>query len=255
MKNTLLILFILSISCTKPKENINSTKVVDDSLKQSITNELDGYWLSDSYLVEVANSRSIYLSRNYTTRLWGFRLEKANLLSNSPMLIGFTEHEGGYDIPIRFDPISNFFIANDFSYIREPFRLVQVDTNHLALDFDNKKEVYRKILDERTELRKVLFEGQFKSLPNDSIIEFKSDGTIKGIDGYRYFEPIYDFTEGINYDAMAFYPSKDSAGIWMRGKLFHFQIKADTLELYNIHSDWDEMEHKIGEIEYKLIKL
>ena len=259
MRRVLLFLLILSVGCDKNRDS-NTANKVDNEVRTTIADQLDGYWLSDSYLVDVDSSRSIYDSRNYQTKFWGFRLEKENLMSDSATINGFTEHEGGYGGSIEFDSTKNTFVndidnADEFAFLKEPFELKLIDSDHLELDFGNKKDRYRKILNEQTELRKLLFEGKFKDLLHDNhVIEFSRDGQIIGLDKQKYFDLVFDFGEGINYDVSIFYSDQDSSGLWTIGDLFHFKIKTDTLKLYRITPDWDEMNHKIGALEYLLVK-
>jgi hypothetical protein len=259
MKRVLLFLLILSVGCDKNRDS-KTTNKVDNDLRITIADQLDGYWLSDSYLVDVDSSRSIYDSKNYQTKFWGFRLEKENLMSDSATINGFTEHEGGYGGSIEFDSIKKTFVnyignADESSFLNEPFELRLIDSTHLELDFGKKKDRYRKISDEQIELRRLLFEGKFKDLMhNNQVIEFSRDGLIRGLDKQKYFELVFDFGEGINYDVSVFYPDKDSSGLWTNGDLFHFKITTDTLKLYRITPDWDEMNHTIGDLEYLLVK-
>lgn len=247
MKIVVLLLVILTIGCTK---NRDTKSTVDNNAKVKLADQLDGYWLSESYLVDIEKSRSIFESGAYETKFWGFKLEKENLLSESPMINGFTEHEGGYGGSLKFDSLESIF-----SFINEPTELKLIDSNHLELDFGDKKDLYRKVSDEQTELRRLLFEGKFRNVIRDNhVIEFTKEGLIKGLNQEKYFDLVYDFGEGINYDVSIFYPSRDSSGIWTRGNLYHFKIKSDTIKLYRITPDWDEMNHKIGDLEFVLVK-
>lgn len=253
MKRGVLFLLTLTVGCT----NSHDTKSVRaEDVKAILADKLNGYWLSESYLVDIENSRSIFESRNYKTEFWGFRLDKEDLLSESPAVHGFSEHEGGYSFSLKFDSLKKTFIkTGEFSYIKGPVELKLFDSTNLELDFGDRKDLYRKVLDGQTELRKLLFEGKFKNIIEDNqIIEFTKEGQIKGLSENKYFELVYDFGEGINYDVSIFYPNQDSSGIWTRGNLFHFKIKSDTIKLYKITPDWNEMNHKIGDLEYVLVK-
>jgi hypothetical protein len=110
------------------------------------------------------------------------------------------------------------------------------------------------VVDDQTELRKILFEGQFKDLRTNTAIAFSADGKINGLDKETYFELAYDFGEGFFYDVGIFYPNKHSSGTWTRGELFHFKINTDTVKLFKIKPDWEGLEHKIGGIKYVLVK-
>jgi hypothetical protein len=247
MKRIALLLVILTIGCAK---NRDIKSISDHDTKVSLADQLGGYWLSDSYLVDIENSHSIFESSDYKAKYWGFKIEKENLLSGAATINTFDPHEGGYGGSLKFDSIKN-----EFSFPEEPIGLKLIDSIHLQLDFGDKKDLYRKVLDEQTELRKLLFEGKFKNIIQDNqIIEFTKEGQITGLNKNKYFELVYDFGEGINYDVSIFYPNQDSSGIWSRGNLFHFKIKSDTIKLYKITPDWNEMNHKIGDLEYVLVR-
>ena len=255
LKRTVLLILILGVGCNQRTDN----STVDNNSKKNLADRLDGYWLSDSYLTNISNSRSIYTDRDYRTKFWGFTLNKENLMSDSAYINGFTIHEGGYGSGIKYDSIKNCFIKDlsmidEYSFIKEPFKMTLLDSGHLELDFGNKKEIYRKVNDDQTELRKLLFEGQFRDIKTNKIIEFSADGTVGGLDKHKYFELVYDFGEGIFYDASIFYPNQDSSGRWTNGDMYHFKINSDTLKLYKITPDWDMMDHKIGDLEYLLVK-
>lgn len=247
MKRVALLLIILTIGCTK---NRDIKSIYDRDAKANLADQLDGYWLSDSYLVDIENSHSIFEGSTYEAKYWGFKLEKENLLSGSPTINTFDPHEGGYSGSLNFDSIKI-----DFSFLGGQTKLKLIDSNRLQLDFGDKKDLYRKVSSEQTELRRLLFEGKYKNVIQDNqTIEFTKEGQIKGLEKEKYFELVYDFGEGINYDVSIFYPNQDSSGIWTRGNLFHFKIKPDTIRLYKITPDWNEMNHKIGDLEYVLVK-
>jgi hypothetical protein len=63
---------------------------------------------------------------------------------------------------------------------------------------------------------------------------------------------VYDFGLGIGYDAIVLFDSM-KGGNW-NDDMYKFEIKADTLKLYKIKTDWDNLEHEVGDITYILIK-
>ena len=125
------------------------------------------------------------------------------------------------------------------------------DTNLLELKFANRGEVYRKITDDQTELRRILFEGTFKNInKSGEVIQFKKDGQVIGIDNLKYFTLVYDFVEGINFDACILTIKPDD--FWINGEAFHYKINQDTLRLYRINLDTIGVDHKIGELKHLL---
>lgn len=256
LKHAIILMFLLNLGCgNKPDQKESG---VDANSREAVAEKLDGYWLSNDYLVNVSNSRSVYKSKDYQTRFWGFMLSKSNLMTNSPNIGGFTEHEGGYTCPIKYDSTRNCFV-NDLTHerytaVREPFVMTVLTDGNIQLDFGDTKEEYRRVIDEQTELRRILFQGRFRNFETNATIEFSADGRTNGFGNKNYFELVYDFRGGFLYDLIIFYPSKDSSGIWSSGELFHFKIDNDTVKLYKITPDWERLEHTIGDLKYLLVK-
>lgn len=81
----ILVAILISFGCG------NSESGDKDSRKEFLADYLNGFWLSDNYLNAIEQSKSIYKSRNYYTRFFGFTMEKENLNSNTPMLSVFSK--------------------------------------------------------------------------------------------------------------------------------------------------------------------
>ncbi len=187
LRETVLVILILSAGCNQ-RSDISTIEI---NHRKNLADRLGGYWISDDYLNNIKNSHSIYPNRDYITMVWGFKLETENLMSDSAYMNGFTIHEGGYNFSIKFDSAKNCFV-HDNSIIEiyshnSPFTITLLDSGFLELDFGNKKEVYRKVIDDQTELRKLLFEGQFIDLKTNKKIEFSADGSVKGLNRHKYF--------------------------------------------------------------------
>jgi hypothetical protein len=251
MNKILLIVVLISFGCTPDKSDNKNT--LDNESER-----LNGYWLSDNYLNTIEKTKSIYKSKEYNTKFWGFTLDKQNLLSDSAVLNGFTEHEGGYSCYLIYNTAKNAFVHNlsmarEYEYLKDiPFELHLIDSNKLELGMGEQKEIYRKVADEQTALRHILFTGKYQDLKNKKTIEFADGGQIIGIENRHYFDLVFDFGEGIEYDAAIFYVNSDSSGLWTNGDMYHYKINGDTLKLYELHTDWEEMNHKIGDLKYEL---
>ncbi|MCF8298693.1 MAG: hypothetical protein K9J13_14185 [Saprospiraceae bacterium] len=260
-----IVLIVLLIGCNNPNSD-TTTNIKTDSIpinKEQLieqSNLLDGFWLTNNYLLQIENSKSIYLSREYDTKLYGFILEKENLLSDSAWLHGFTEHEGGYSSLLIFDYKKNIFINDlkrkeDYSSFPESFELKITKNNLLEMYFPNSKttDTYRKVIDNQTELRRILFEGNYYSSNNERKFSFNQNGLLDGFDDKVYYELVVDFLEGIFYDAIILFPTEDG-GNWPDGDMYKYEFDNDTLKLYYIKADWNNFEHEVGDISYKLIK-
>lgn len=231
--------------------------VVDENNKEEQANILDGKWMPESYLTRIEKTSSIYENRKYETELWGFQLDKKNLLGDEPVIEGMTEHEGGYGSHLKYDLQQRLFVSDpalskQYSGLSSEFVLKPQDDNHVEMIFDNgRKDRYRKIEDFDTELRRILFEGTYK---NDSLeIKLKRDGTAHNFGESRYYRLVYDFGLGIEYDAVIFYPTTEG-GNWDDGIVYRFEFDSGILTLHRVNTEWENLEHTMSGEEIVLIK-
>jgi hypothetical protein len=264
---TISIGFILSfflISCTSQEEK------VEDNLRENINveaeiklenknlvdlaNNLNGYWYSANYIKNIEKYKSIYLSRKYDTKIQGFHLNKKYLRSGSGDLKGFTGHEGGYDSPISYDKQKNKFV-NDISrlskydFFKDPFELNYDGQNMIEMYFPKAKssDKYKRVpVDIQSELRKILIAGKYKAIYDNSKVKFDSDGKVHNFKGFKYYELVNDFVEGIDYDAILFFKSRDG-GNWSVAEIYKFEIISTTLRLQEVKTDWDNFNHIVGD--------
>ncbi|MGN6647393.1 MAG: hypothetical protein ACTHJT_12785, partial [Cytophaga sp.] len=202
--------------------------------------------------------RSVYASRAYSSKMLGFILNKELLLSHAPQLDGFSEHEDGYSSPLLFDTIQHKFV-NDLSRLGlypsfpDSFELDIKDWSHVEMFFPGTKQrdAYRKVSNVNDALRGILFAGNYRMDAHD--VSFDKTGAVTGFADYQFYEPIYDFGEGIDYDAIVLYKDRH-AGNLMDGDIYTFNFNADTLYLSHVETDWDKMEHKVSTEKIKLIK-
>jgi hypothetical protein len=256
MSNFILGLFLslLLISCNNISkkwkndlaENNGNNKISE------LAERLNGIWISESYLDEIEMSKSIYLSRNYKTQIIGFRLDEANLVTDSAILGGFTDHEGGYTSPLKYDSIKNEFIndlskISDYATFPNPFDLHFDGNKHIGMYFPDSKrtDVYRKVNpDFQTEVRGLLTAGLYTTQYDSTIITLSADGEVKNFYGFKYYELAEDFTEGIEYDAIIFFNSLDG-GNWSQGDVYKFEVLPNSLLLQHVDIDWDTLDDNI----------
>ncbi|MDX2190210.1 MAG: hypothetical protein SFY32_10120 [Bacteroidota bacterium] len=264
---TTLLILIFIISCNKQEDNKNieiTVKQNTEEIKIAIKNRADslnGYWLSDIYLQKIVQTKSIYQNREYSTLFYAIRLDKNNLLTDSAYLASHDTHEGGFGTFLRFDTTKFCFtnnISKNFEYSstgKIPYYLDPLNESILELKYFDKDKVerYRKIVDVETELRKILFKGKYRFENNSNEVYFGIDGRIAGLDSNSYFEPIIDFTEGIEFDCIRTNYSKEKIE---KLNFYKFQFKKDTLLLYKIINLNDEnFDYKFQEVPIKLIKI
>lgn len=249
--------FILNVGCGGQNIKTENEDQIADRSKQS--ERLLGTWMSDRYLNEIQASRSVYKNQTSEPKILGFMVRKENLKSNEASLDGFNSHEGGIEIPIYFNSSINKFIydetkSNHFSNFNESFELKLLDNDKLEMRFENgSKEIYRKVEDIETELRRLLFEGEFISIDDNKRFIFDRAGSLRGLNGKKSFEVIYDFGLNIEFDAIIIYNEKEGRS-WSDGEIYKYEFDSDTLKLYYVNTNWVTMDHKVGELRYKLKK-
>ncbi|MDJ1503853.1 hypothetical protein [Xanthocytophaga agilis] len=253
----LLILFLFSCNENRTKTDniqVDSAHTSNDKQKSALADKLDGLWISESYLKNIETRQSIYKSREYDSKVLGFSLDKRTMLSDTAMLEGFTTHEGGYSSPIKYDTSKGKFVNNleklpQYAAFPDPFELNYDNGNMLEMFFPktNKIDKYRKVgtnLD--TELRRILIAGDYKLATDGSVIHFDSNGKVQNFQDFKSYELVYDFGEGIEYDAIIFF--KDAkGGNWVDGTTYKFEKTANSLRLQYVNTNWDTMEHKISD--------
>ena len=253
----ILTLFLISCNNDRPKtENSQNESKSNFDNKQVIelAENLDGLWISDSYLKNIEAKKSIYLSRKYETKIQGFYLDKRTLLSDSAFLEGFTEHEGGYSSPIRYDNVKDKFIndlarLSKYATFSDSFELNYDGHGKLEMYFPKTQlsDKYKKLnSDIQTEIRKILIAGNYKAIYDNSDIQFENDGKVQNFKNFNYYELVADFGEGIEYDAIVFFKTL-KGGNWSDGEIYKFEIISDSLNLQHVKTNWDTMEHDISD--------
>jgi hypothetical protein len=221
---------------------------------------LIGLWMSDMFLNKIEATKSVYINKSSEPKILGFMVKGENLKSNSATIYMFTSHEGGIEIPIYFNNSINKFVYDEkrsvqSSNFNESFELNLIDNNKLEVKFrNNHKEMYRKVEGEQDELRRLLFEGEYISIDNNKKFTFNRTGSLTGFDGKMSYEVIYDFGLNIEFDAIVIYKEKEG-GNWPDGEIYKYEFDSDTLKLYFVNTNWETMNHKIGGLSHKLIKI
>ncbi len=246
------------VSCnnrTSTENHASNQSTIDNKRGIKLSEKLYGLWISDSYLKNIEKNKSIYLSRKYNTKIQGFYLDKKTLLTDSAFLEGFTDHEGGYRIPIKYDELNDKFITDmprlsDYPSFPGLFELNYDGNKNIEMYFPKSKitDKYRKVnSDFQTEIRKILIAGDYKPIYDNSRIRLDSDGKIHNFQDFQFYELIYDFGEGIEYDAIVFFKSL-KGGNWSDGEIYKFEFVSNSLHLQHVKTNWETMEHEIDDI-------
>ncbi len=258
MRRTLKLIIIclgsVSILIILPMFVFSSSNLKVQSAKnprEILSEQLDGFWLSDEYFTTIEKSRSVYKNKECDTELFGFQLLEDNLMSDSAYLYGFTIHEGGYYSPLKYLENTNKFILdtekdNFLPEINKSFEIRNIQENSLELYFPVSERVdrYRKAENDiETPFREILISGDYKETKTDQTIKFESNGTVHNFKNFAYFEVIYDFGLGIEFDALTFFKTM-KGGNWDVAEIYKFELKSNQLFLQRVKTDWENFEHQ-----------
>lgn len=229
------------------KNNIDNKRILE------LSKSLHGLWISDNYLNDIVKNKSIYLSRKYDTKIQGFHLDKTALQTDSAFLEGFTDHEGGYSSPIKYDNEKDKFVndmakLSDYATFPNPFELNFDGKEKMEMYFPKtkKSDNYRKVnSDFQTEIRRLLMAGNYKAIHDNSEIQFDNNGKVHHFKDFKYYELVADFGLNIEYDAIVFFKTL-KGGNWSDGEIYKFEFVSNSLHLQHVKTNWETMEHEIS---------
>lgn len=251
MNKTIAAFFLFGIllfsSCGSGNGNVPE---VSNASKETVADQLAGDWVSKQFIDSLLRTRS---PRCCTYQdIIGFNLDKDNLLSLSPVLNGYTEHEGGYSLSLLFDTVVKTFehhtSIDDNSYSRDSIRIVYVNDKLINLfnyssGTDN---FFLRMPDIDRAINSSLLSGNYVE-KNDSDIVLNPDGSVSGFGDLRYYYVNYDFNLSPNFDMISFRKKKEN----VPDSSFHFKFVGDTMFLYTVLGDFPDQ--KIGKLAHKLI--
>ncbi|UII22599.1 hypothetical protein [Fulvivirga ligni] len=231
---------------------ISALKSPDNNLlTDSIAELYSGFWLNEDFLQQVEQNKSIYRSTEFQGVLFGFTLDKKDLLTGKAGINGFTVHEGGLGAPIAWhDKLHCFTTSGEVdeqSSLPKAMDLILSETNQIEFQFETGDSYfYRKVESEITELRKILFAGSYTDIKDYNYL-FQEDGRISGFNNFSKYSVLYDFGEGLYFDTIILTNDQNNEEL-----LYHYRISNDTLRLYEITGELPQ--YAIGELKFELVK-
>ncbi|MCS6934143.1 MAG: hypothetical protein NZM35_03200 [Chitinophagales bacterium] len=252
----LLLIIVLFTGC---KNKTVSTQANLIPLRHAVADSLNGTWMPEEYLLTVEQTKSIWKARDVNFSFFTFWLDKENLMSDSAILSGATEHEGGYLAYLQYDSTTGRFINNlntgtGEPYIDEPFELRLIDSNRLEIFFTNSntREVYRRVKDAQYALSSALIAGAYEDLSDHTVVVFHPDGKVESGWKEDHYALIFDFMEGIDFDAIELYNENESSSEFLNN-LYHFAFSGDTLRLYSASDPLGTFQYQISNKPYKVL--
>ena len=250
-----ILITLLFASCNKGKPGTlvpikkHFAAVAGISLDKSVA-QIEGNWIANGYIEGIKDTKSVYLNRKFKTKVLFLNLVKAELLTGSAILHGFTDHEGGHDASIKFDKKKGTFIKDETKKSQDPtfkdyFELKLNKQNKLEIHYPLLKETdfYQKLnTDLDTELRKILFAGHYIEKGSKSEVTFTADGAVT-FRGYVRYEVISDFAVSPDFDGIYLYKSKQKEN-WVDRDIYRFKVNGNNLELQQMKSNDVDLTYK-----------
>jgi len=273
MKNLLAVLLtcLLALISCKNEKNAGEatvdteTSAENDTPLQKLAADLDGFWISDSYLSDIERTKSVYQSREYSKvgGLLGFSIYKDSLVTGTSRLLGFSGHEGGLYRPIKYNAAENRFDYDatragefgdpiDFSLKMAGKNLLEIAHSKPSKQMDR----YRKVGDKQDdlglldrELNRILFEGTYTDTVTGKKVIFSRDGKIEGMD-HKNYRISYHF-DALDFDAVYLWSGSEANKI--NQVEMHFKIDGTTIRLYSIVLNKDEMEYIVSKLPFAVL--
>ena len=218
---------------------------------------LPGFWMSDAYLKKIEQAKSVYANRFLTAAFYGFIIGKPNQEIDTFLLKPFPVLNDEVASFLEFDRQKNVFKGlTEINKKKERFELYPLSQEHIKMYFSELKKTddYRKVIDENTELRRILFEGTYFSKDKQMSYTFDRNGKVKGLGDYAFYEVIYDFAGGVNFDALLLYRTS-AGGAKQDADLFKYEFKKGVLNLTYVDADWILEKHRITDSTVTMIKI
>ncbi len=254
---TFLILFACNEDQGQKKIQLNSESR-SPLIKLSTQAEfLPGFWMSDAYLKKIEQSKSIYKHRFPASTFYGFIIGKPSQEVDSFLLKPFPASDDEIDAFLEFDRQKNVFKGlTEINKKKERFELYPLTEELIKMYFSDLKKTddYRKVVDENTELRRILFEGTYFTKDKQMSYTFDRNGKIKGLGDYTFYEVIYDFSGGVYFDAILLYHTS-GGGAKSDADLFKYEFKKGVLTLTYVEADWILEKHRITDTTVTMIKI
>lgn len=270
VKLVFLLLLALTGACTNPigrqGELALPGAVAPNSLARTAeARPLQGRtWVAAAFLDAVRRERSVWRvldPNNPAPRFGGAPVLGFTLAftaaSDSAHLAGFTEHEGGYDALLTFDPGAGRFCSpGGFSSLERarPFNLRLRTPDELLLDYglpSVTSDLFRREPNFQvfTLLNRALLAGAWRSLPGGQTVRFGTNGRVSGLREGHLYTINYDFTAAPLFDAIFVQPAPN-----LSPTSLHFVFHSDTLVLTHVLGD-NPANYALGKRRYTLLRI
>ena len=236
MKTFAILILILIVGCqSKNKDDITnkSTEPILRSETLSSNDKIDfsGIWMSELYLNDITKNKKPREAQTLTNLSF---VEFPDSIGAEVLLI-WNFHEGTSNKLTK---------TNEQYYIGE----TPIEVNDKKIVYDGVTLIRTKIKDRNQILEELIFQGRYSM--NGKEVVLQSDGQIRGLDNFTYYQPIQDY----------FDPAMDVNQIVLKNELqerkaFGFEFKLDSLLIYELNCiDLDTASNTCYVVEFGNIK-
>lgn len=208
---------------------------------------IDKLFINQRYLDSIQLHQSVYKIHDQSPFLLGIRPnynQERNLVLNA-----FCAHEGG--IKEILTPISN---AKVYEWENERYRCYFTVNGVVEDKRTGIVSTYNHYSSIQTAIRLQFTHGNFRDQYGNEYAFDAQTGFSSGVEGMAYYEIMFDFGLGFDFDTMIFYENEDGGNL--QGKLFRFEaVDTGVLHLFEVKPNWKKMKHKVSKKPIILTKI
>lgn len=276
MKQTILILsiFLFLTSCqtsgTQTETNLQTQNDTLSNQHTEIKSIINGSWYELNYIDDIRQTKSPFKSQNALTSIVEIDIDTTKAIGDT-LEVGAPSIHEGYSFRIVFktgltkNSVQTDIIdyENENNFYELGYDISNQDTTLIIYHYDKNKKLlgqikYKKVPKNSESalqymVNKTLFSSNYKtvdSLGQTLTVNFSNDGNVTGLPNCKKYYVLTDFVAGPenNLDQVCFDIQTDNQ------RCYAYEIKGDTIKLYDTKESEDHIDLLLGQLKYKLIK-
>ena len=260
---------MVACQTNSPVKRSTTTNPLPDTT-QTFKSIINGDWYQASYIDSIQETKSPFRSQRSLSEYVELNINTRETTGDSLGIGAPSIHEGSSFI-IYFKPgltstsfPTNIIDENTASNFYElSYNISRNDTSLTILHYSKEKKLIGQMKYLRAAknsegalqfmVNKTLFAGNYSaedSSGKTSVLKFTNDGLVAGISGFKKYYVLTDFVAGPknNVDEVCLDINT------IRQKCYEFEIKGDTIKLYDVQESASQDTLVRGQLKYKLVK-
>jgi len=251
-------------AASSAKSDTAETQALINKIKPALA----GLWMNKEYIDEIKRTKSPQQAYGKVGNVTGILIDPSKIKSDTLSLYCNSGFHEAISLTIKFDPdiFKNTITVHDFTTGKKYWRLRLNETGKLLTLYrydEQSKSIERIQLSKAPVtnsqdgdpnlviINQVLISGNYiatDSLKNSFKVSFTDDGKVKGLNNFKTYEVLADFTTPPNnLDEIGFDIDKQR-------KWYGFKINADTLNIYETRDAADSISLLLTNLKYKLVR-